>query len=164
MRSVRLPCRPPSDIAARLEKPRHNSKNHIFVAEIPFQTGENNTVAGFISFESYETIYCNAGINNPDASVGVVVLIRWLQSALIPFVTTQGRGIKASARINITGFVVDEKARKTGIGRSLMKAVEFYAERNGFHLYARSQVQHGKMRIKHTENSVLIPKRVRFAF
>ena len=28
-------------------------------------------------------------INNPDASVGVVVLIRWLQSALIPFVTTQ---------------------------------------------------------------------------
>ena len=117
----------PSDIAARLEKLRHNSKNHIFVAEIPFQTGENNTVAGFISFESYETIYCDAGIN-------------------------------------ITGFVVDEKARKTGIGRSLMKAVEFYAERTDFHLYARSQVQHGKMRIKHTENSVLIPKRVRFAF
>ena len=29
------------------------------------------------------------GINNPDASVGVVVLIRWLQSALIPFFTTQ---------------------------------------------------------------------------
>ena len=28
-------------------------------------------------------------INNPDASVGVVVLIRWLQSALIPFFTTQ---------------------------------------------------------------------------
>ena len=82
----------PSDIAARLEKLRHNSKNHIFVAEIPFQTGENNTVAGFISFESYETIYCDAGINNPDASVGVVVLIRWLQSALIPFVTTQASG------------------------------------------------------------------------
>ena len=84
-----------SDIAARLEKLRHNPKNHIFVAEIPFQTGENNTVAGFISFESYETIYCDAGIN-------------------------------------ITGFVVDEKARKTGIGRSLMKAVEFYAKENGF--------------------------------
>ena len=37
--------------------------------------------------------FCNfkarAKINNPDASVGVVVLIRWLQSALIPFVTTQ---------------------------------------------------------------------------
>ena len=82
----------PSDIAARLEKLRHKSKNHIFVAEIPFHTGENNTVAGFISFESYETIYCNAGINNPDASVGVVVLIRWLQSALIPFVTTQASG------------------------------------------------------------------------
>ena len=32
-----------SDIAARLEKLRHNPKNHIFVAEIPFQTGENNT-------------------------------------------------------------------------------------------------------------------------
>ncbi len=31
-------------------------------------------------------------INNPDASVGVVVLIRWLQSALIPFVTTQASG------------------------------------------------------------------------
>ena len=83
----------PSDIAARLEKLRHKSKNHIFVAEIPFQTGENNTVAGFISFESYETIYCNAGINNPDASIGVVVLIRWLQSALIPFVTTQSVGV-----------------------------------------------------------------------
>ena len=82
----------PSDIAARLEKLRHKSKNHIFVAEIPFHTGENNNVAGFISFESYETIYCNAGINNPDASVGVVVLIRWLQSALIPFVTTQASG------------------------------------------------------------------------
>ena len=69
----------PSDIAARLEKLRHKSKNHIFVAEIPFHTGENNTVAGFISFESYETIYCNAGINNPDASVGVVVLIDNMQ-------------------------------------------------------------------------------------
>ena len=32
-------------------------------------------------------------INNPDASVGVVVLIRWLQSALIPFVTTQSVGV-----------------------------------------------------------------------
>ena len=32
-------------------------------------------------------------INNPDASVGVVVLIRWLQSVLIPFVTTQGVGV-----------------------------------------------------------------------
>ena len=32
------------------------------------------------------------GINNPDASVGVVVLIRWLQSALIPFITTQASG------------------------------------------------------------------------
>ena len=42
------------------------------------------------------------------------------------------RGIKPSARINITGFVVDEKARKTGIGRSLMEAVEFYAKENGF--------------------------------
>ena len=31
-------------------------------------------------------------INNPDASVRVVVLIRWLQSALIPFVTTQASG------------------------------------------------------------------------
>ena len=28
-------------------------------------------------------------INTPDASVGGVVLIRWLQSALIPFFTTQ---------------------------------------------------------------------------
>ena len=34
----------------------------------------------------------NFVINNPDASVGVVVLIRWLQSALIPFVTTQASG------------------------------------------------------------------------
>ena len=31
-------------------------------------------------------------INTPDASVGGVVLIRWLQSALIPFVTTQASG------------------------------------------------------------------------
>ena len=29
------------------------------------------------------------GINTPDARVGGVVLIRWLQSALIPFFTTQ---------------------------------------------------------------------------
>ena len=32
-------------------------------------------------------------INNPDACVGVVVLIRWSQSALIPFVTTQSVGV-----------------------------------------------------------------------
>ena len=40
----------------------------------------------------YDTIYLEGVINNPDASVGVVVLIRWLQSALIPFVTTQASG------------------------------------------------------------------------
>ena len=47
-------------------------------------------------------------INTPDAEHrGYVVLIKWLQSALIPFVTTQPRseassgvgGIKASARV-----------------------------------------------------------------
>ena len=40
--------------------------------------------------ETVSTFLAQAfGINNPDASVGVVVLIRWLQSALIPFFTTQ---------------------------------------------------------------------------
>ena len=41
----------------------------------------------------------NLQINTPDASVGysaqrfaLYVLIRWLQSALIPFVTTQASG------------------------------------------------------------------------
>ncbi|WP_206180982.1 hypothetical protein [Treponema medium] len=43
-----------------------------------------------LAFENSDTGYkARAKINNPDASVGVVVLIRWLQSALIPFVTTQ---------------------------------------------------------------------------
>ena len=37
-----------------------------------------------------------------------------------------------TAGINITGFAVDEKLRRTGIGRSLMEAVEHFAEQNGF--------------------------------
>lgn len=36
------------------------------------------------------------------------------------------------AGINITGFAVDEKLRRTGIGKSLMEAVEHFAEQNGF--------------------------------
>ena len=37
-----------------------------------------------------------------------------------------------TAGINITGFAVDEKLRRTGIGKSLMEAVEHFAEQNGF--------------------------------
>ncbi len=37
-----------------------------------------------------------------------------------------------TAGINITGFTVDEKLRRTGIGKSLMEAVEHFAEQNGF--------------------------------
>ena len=85
----------PADIALRLEKLRRNPENHVFVAETTFAPNAERLVAGFISFESYETIYCAAGIN-------------------------------------ITGFAVDEKLRRTGIGRKLMSAVEHFAEQNGF--------------------------------
>lgn len=85
----------PADIALRLEKLRRNPENHVFVAETALAPNEERLVAGFISFESYETIYCAAGIN-------------------------------------ITGFAVDEKLRRTGIGSRLMAAVEHFAEQNGF--------------------------------
>lgn len=79
----------------RFEKLRCNPENHVFVAETVLAPNPERLVAGFISFESYETIFCAAGIN-------------------------------------ITGFTVDEKLRRTGIGRSLMEAVEHFAEQNGF--------------------------------
>ena len=37
-----------------------------------------------------------------------------------------------AAGINITGFTIDEKLRRTSIGKSLMEAVEHFAEQNGF--------------------------------
>ena len=85
----------PADIVLRLEKLRRNPENHVFVAETALVPNEERLEAGFISFESYETIYCAAGIN-------------------------------------ITGFTVDEKLRRPGIGRSLMEAVEHFGEQNGF--------------------------------
>ena len=85
----------PADIALRLEKLRRNPENHVFVVETALAPNEERLVAGFISFESYETIYCAAGIN-------------------------------------IMGFTVDEKLRRTGIGKSLMEAVEHFAEQNDF--------------------------------
>ena len=85
----------PADIVLRLEKLRRNPENHVFVAETVLASNPERLVAGFISFESYETIYCAAGIN-------------------------------------ITVFAVDEKLRRTGIGKSLMEAVEHFAEQNGF--------------------------------
>lgn len=83
------------DICVRLKNLLLNPKNRVFVAEKDFLADSNNSIAGFIRFAPYETIYCDAGIN-------------------------------------ITGFAVDEKLRRTGIGRSLMEAVERYAAQNGF--------------------------------
>ena len=46
-----------------------------------------------------------------------------------------------TAGINITGFTVDEKLRRTGIGRSLMEAVEHFAAhlKSYMTVFARSQ-------------------------
>lgn len=94
----------PADIAPRLEKLRRNPENHVFVAETVLAPNEERLVAGFISFESYDTIYCTAGIN-------------------------------------ITGFAVDEKLRRTGIGSRLMAAVEHFAAhlKSYITVFARSQ-------------------------
>ena len=54
----------PADIALRLEKLRRNPERHVFVAEtVVSSPNAERIVAGFISFEPYETIYCAAGIN-----------------------------------------------------------------------------------------------------
>ena len=62
-----------------------------WVFKLMFSKGEEGNKA-LISFLNAFLEDSYGKINNPDASVWVVVLIRWLQSALIPFVTTQASG------------------------------------------------------------------------
>ena len=66
----------------------HNVKTKEYVLKAKSTQEKIDWIKGVVS-HGFAVIVL---INNPDASVGVVVLTRWLQSALIPCVTTQSSG------------------------------------------------------------------------
>ena len=80
---------------------------HIYSEITVFSKFQYPFTKSFSQQYNLQFTYCFRKINNPDASIGAqcstfrtVCSIRWLQSVLIPFVTTQSVGVLNPPRMN----------------------------------------------------------------